>query len=218
MKLLIVGSLLFALVTPVTAAPRTPTVIAIEIEHDKFEHIGFGEQLPMAEEEPGGFLVPKNADPKWFALGLKPDDIIVTEDGRPVGEMLLISDGLTLLGVLRKGKPVILAITIHPEPHQTLEIDDDSMKRLQTMNPPFAIPVRNKHGNPTGMRVIDILIAAYVKIQVGDIVRSIDGNPIRTETELITKLRNLPIGQTTVVVDRGGRAVTLTLTRAAKTP
>jgi hypothetical protein len=216
MRLLIAASLLLALETPALAAPA---VIAVEIEHQDFEMIGFSEQLPMSEDEPGGFLVPKDADRKWFRIGLKPGDVIVTEDSRPVSEMLLIADGITVLGILRKGKPMILHLTVYPEPTQAFELDDDAIKRMQSMTPPFAIPVRDKHGSVSGVRVIDILIATFAKIPVGDIVRSINGKPVRSESELITALRNLPvIGSTTIIVERLKRPVTITLTRTTKTP
>jgi S1-C subfamily serine protease len=74
--------------------------------------------------------------------------------------------------------------------------------------------VRDAKG-PSGVRVTNSLLALYIDCDVGDLIRSIDGQPIRTDAELVAALRALRVGITEIALERLGRAVTLTIVRKA---
>jgi S1-C subfamily serine protease len=78
-----------------------------------------------------------------------------------------------------------------------------------------AVPLKTAAGVPSGVRVVDPLVGIYTDLEVGDIIRTIDGQPIYTDAQLTTAIETLRIGITDVVVERGGRTVTLTWNRKA---
>ncbi|MEO8706441.1 MAG: hypothetical protein ABI867_40800 [Kofleriaceae bacterium] len=200
--------------TPALAAPA-PAVISMELDQSQLgSGMFFGAALPISAPEPGGFLVTADADPSWFVLGLKPGDVIETENGRPVGERLGIGSGRTVLGISRKGKPVLLYLTIHGDASETGTLDEQDMLKLQAASLPFSQPVTDKHG-PTGVRITDVIVALYAKLSVGDLVRTVGGVSIHSDLELAAALRGLKLGATEIVVERLGRKVVVTLTREA---
>jgi S1-C subfamily serine protease len=199
-------------------AAAAPQVITVEVDRDV---IGYGhmiDELPAAETEPGGLLVPADAGPHWLALGLKPGDLVRYHDGTPATDRLMLGDGLTTLDVVRNGKPVMLRIVIHGPAVETSTVKEsdyqDVLKRL-ARNDPHATPLKDAKGTPSGVRVVDIMLHFELELAIGDIVRTIDGKPVRTEAEFIAALQNLRVGQTDIEVERYGRNVTVQLTRVA---
>jgi hypothetical protein len=156
--------------------------------------------------------VPPDAEPSWFALGLRPGDVIETENGSPIGERVSVFAGRTVLGISRKGKPMLVYITVHGDSTETGKLDDQDMQKLAAATQPFSQPVRDRSG-PSGVRITDTILALYAKLSVGDLVRTVDGRPIRSDAEFAAAIRGLRIGATDIVLDRFGHRVTVTLTR-----
>lgn len=208
---------------PIAAAPGArpipgPPIISIELEHKQIGTRLLATSLAQAQVEPGGLEVAANSPADWFTLGFKPGDVIVAENGSPVGERLYISDGIHVFDVLRAGKPLMLRVVIRPPARRTRTLEEDRFDKLVEhvgdATDTRAVPVRDARG-PSGVRVVDTLLGMFVDTEVGDLIRSIDGVAIHTDAQLTAALSNLRIGTTDVVLDRGGRTVTITLLRKA---
>jgi S1-C subfamily serine protease len=167
--------------------------------------------------EPGGLVVPPDADKEWFKIGLRPGDVIRFANGSAVSGRLMIGDGLTILDVVRGGKPLVLHITIHAKTTREAKLTGFQFDELValTARAPLSTPV-TLNGKPSGVRISDILVSLHIRLEVGDIVRSIGSQPIRTDAELVTALQNLPVGATQILVDHVDRPLTITVTREAK--
>jgi hypothetical protein len=205
-----------ALAAPVAAAPAQPALIMVEVDED-LGYSSFLHPLPNATTEPGGLVVPTDADAEWFKIGLQPGDIIRYSNGNAVTGRLLIGDGITILDVVRGGKPMVLHVTIHAKSTREVKLTDYQFDELValTARAPLSTPV-TLHNKPSGVRISDILVSLHVRLEVGDIVRSIGTQPIRTDADLVTALQNLPVGATPILVDHFDRPLTITVTREAK--
>ena len=211
----LVVAILLAIATTAAAAPAKPTLISVEIDHE----IGFRtfrHGLPPATTEPGGFQVPIGVDPEWLELGLRPGDLVRYANGSPVADRLLVSDGVLVLDIVRNGKPVVLHIVIRGKSSRAVKLTGDDFKDLveRTANGPLSTPMQIGNA-PSGVRIIDMVLSIQIRLEVGDIVRSIGGQPIRTEAELVTALQNLPVGTTNISLERDDRPFTIELTRDA---
>ena len=97
------GSATIAAPTP-KAIPG-PEVVHVELEDKQLGHWSLASGLQQATVEPGGLeVVASSTD--WFPLGFKAGDVIMAENGIPVGErMFYVSDGMHVFDVLRNNKP-----------------------------------------------------------------------------------------------------------------
>jgi hypothetical protein len=200
---------------PTIAAPKAASVKLVMVEVDDHE-MSFSNQLPPTTIEPGGLFVPPDAAKEWLDLGLLPGDIIRFANGSPTTDHFYVADGVTVLDIVRNGKPVIIHIMAHGKPAAQVDLSADQFKDLNDAmtRGPISTPllVDNK---PSGVRMIDMLVPLYIQLYAGDIVRSIDGKPVHSDAELVTALRSLRIGITNILVERADRPVTILVRRAA---
>jgi C-terminal processing protease CtpA/Prc len=196
------------------AAPQ-PTLIELEVDLTGMDTLGLWRHLQQAVDEPGGVAV--DSDPMWTKLGLKPGDVIRSENGRPVGDRILLGPGPLLLEITRNGKPVLMRLMLRGKDHHRTKLTDDEFDEVveRTKQGPLATPLR-AHGQPSGVRVIDDMLFIRVSLQVGDVVRTIDGTPIFTDGDFVAALQGLRVGTTEIQLDRDGRRETVVITREAK--
>lgn len=195
------------------AAPGTP-VVNVDVDLTKIERWSAWRHLPQAVDEPGGIAV--DGDPKWEKLALKAGDVIRTENGHPAGGELSLRDGVLLLEIERAHKPMIVRLSIHGDLEHHIKLTADEFTDLiaRTNKGPQSVAMR-ANGRPSGVRIVDDMLAIRVRLDVGDIVRTIDGAPIVTDGELTAALQALRIGTTAIEVDRDGRRVTIAIEREA---
>jgi hypothetical protein len=205
-------ALALGLATPASAAPAAKLIM---VELENYE-LSFANPLPAATAEPGGLLVPPDVAKEWLDLGLLPGDVIRFKNGRAARDDFYVGDGVTVIDLIRNGKPVILHIVAHGRSTSKAELTADQWKELDDTiaKAPIATPVEHD-GEPSGVRIVDLLMSLYTRVEVGDIVRTVAGVPIHSNAELVAALHNLSIGTTTILVDRDDRPVTITLTRNA---
>ncbi|MBX3155158.1 MAG: hypothetical protein KF773_04090 [Deltaproteobacteria bacterium] len=200
------------------AAPA-PTVLTIEIDRDKIDKVTF-RGLPQATAEPGGIEIPKDADGAWKQLGLEPGDVVRSVNGAPLGDRMHLFEGRYLLEVDRKGAVVYIALAIHRTGRRDVTLTDDDFKmvveraRESTGGERLSTPVASR-GKPSGVRVIDMLITLRLPVEVGDLVRTFNGNVIRSDDDFVAALTGMRPGLNEVVVERAGRPLILAITRQA---
>lgn len=200
--------------------PHTPTLVQVELDDAQLNRLKLNHHLPFATREPGGLEITTAAGADWLTLGFAVGDQVIAENGRPIGERLRIGEGTSVFEVLRSRKLVLLRIVVHPSPFKGHTIDEDNYENLleraaNAPNDPQSTPVHGADNKPSGVRVIDGLLGIYLHCEVGDLIRSIDGVPIRSDAELATAIQNLRIGNTEMELERGGRMVTVKLIRKA---
>jgi len=199
--------------TVAIAAPSTP-VLNVDVDLTKVDRWSAWHSLPQATDEPGGITV--DDSPKWEKLGLKPGDVIRAQNGAPVGEELDVREGIVLLEIERAHKPVIVRLTMHGdlEHHDKLTADEFAALISHTNSKRQSVPVR-ANGRPSGVRVVDETLFMHTRLHVGDVVRTVDGAPIASDTEFVAALQALRIGTTEMVIERDGRRVTIAIEREA---
>lgn len=205
--------------TSLSAAPEPkPQMIHVELEHKQLGTRLASSSLKQATIEPGGLEIVASSPPEWFALGFKAGDVIIAENGSPVGERMYVGDGIHVFDVRRAGKPLIIRVVIHPAQRRSRTLDEDRYDKLvehaKDTSDVRVVPLKNATG-PSGVRIVDTLIGLYMDTEVGDIIRMFDGVPIYSDAQLTAALENLRIGNTDLVLERGGRTITLTLVRKA---
>jgi hypothetical protein len=205
--------LVIATVLVITAtAHAAPTpVVTVDLDLDKIETIELiTPELPWNDQEPGGLLVPPFATKSWFTLGLRAGDIIRYEDSHPITSNPSISEGITVLDIVRDGKPLMLRIVVHGDRRRVVTVNNGDVHglahRVASAKQLLVTPIR-KGAVATGVRIVDNYM--FSEMSSGDIVRSVDGKPITEQAELVTALEGLRIGATTVVLDRDGRQLEL---------
>lgn len=207
-------SLLLVAVTA-TAAPA-PTLSVVEVERDQIGDM-MTPELTAAEDEPGGMLVTAASDQAWFAIGFRVGDVIRYIDGLPATTRIMLRDGMNLLEIDRDGRKLLFRVLVHgpavEKKHLSPSDFEDLEDRLAKPEPRSTV-VRRRNA-PSGVRVTDFLIELQLDIEIGDIVRTIDGKPIRSDAALVSALRNLKIGLTRIQLERHRRPVTLEVTRDA---
>ena len=198
--------------TGVASAAPQPKIVMIELETHE---LSFRNELPPTMSEPGGLFVPPDADKSWLELGLMPGDIIRYANGSAVTDHLMVGDGVTVLDVVRSGKPIVLHILVHGDSTDSNDLTDVQFKELvaTVSKGPISTPLL-RDGRPSGVRIIDMMMMIYAHMQPGDIVRTINGVAIHTDAELVAALQALKVGRTQILVEREGRQVTITLNRA----
>jgi S1-C subfamily serine protease len=185
-----------------------PRVIDVEVRADQVNSSDLFDGLPWSDVEPGGRLVPRDAAASWFAIGLKPGDVIVREGGRPVGNLLVLAEGGELLEIVRDGRTVLLRVTIHGEVTREVVVDDAALHSAARRA--IATPIK-RDGHATGVRMLDDELA--LGLSVGDLVRSLGGKQVTSDGELRAALDVLPVGKTTVRVERDGVDIEIELER-----
>jgi S1-C subfamily serine protease len=195
------------------AAPGT-TVVNLEADLDGLDRWSAWRQLPQAEDEPGGIAV--DTDPKWAKLGLKAGDVIRTENGQPVSSELMLTEGVLLLEIERAHRPMILRVVLHGDPAHQVKLTADEFTDLvaHTNKRPLSRTVI-ANGRPSGVRIIDDMLHIRARLFVGDIVRTIAGTPIVSDSQFTAAMQALRIGTTDIELDRDGRRVTVTVEREA---
>ncbi len=196
------------------AAPPTK-LVSIELDKE-FSFHAFRKDLPAATEEPGGSLVPVDAAPEYMEIGLQPGDVLRYVNGAPAGDSLSISEGVYVFDVVRGGKPLLIHLVVHGAASSSSKLDDDDWNLLQAAlkRGPLSTPM-TVNGKPSGVRITDLLITIHLQFEVGDIVRTIGGRAILGGDQLIDALRNLPVGSTKIIVERGQRPHTIMVVRGA---
>jgi hypothetical protein len=207
-------SCLMALVLATGAANAAPQPKIIMIELETHE-LTFSHQLPPTMAEPGGLFVPPDADKEWLELGLLPGDIIRYANGSAVTDHFFVADGVSVLDVIRNGKPIELHILVHGASTESNDLTDVQFKELVAAanNGPISTPLL-RDGKPSGVRIVDMMMSIYTRMAPGDIVRTINGVAIHSDAELVAAIQALKVGRTQILVEREGRTVTITLTRA----
>jgi len=207
-----------SLAAPVIKPIPGPPILHVELEHKQLSNRLSASSLAQATVEPGGLEVVAGSNAEWFALGFKPGDIIIAENGSPVGERMYISDGVHVFDVLRNKKPLVIRVVIHPGARRTRTIEEERFDKLvehvNDATDTRSVPVKNAAG-PSGVRVIDTLLGLYLEIEVGDLIRTIDSVPILSDAQLGAAVSGLRIGNTDIVLERGGRTLTVTMVRKA---
>ena len=205
-------ALLLLLVSATASA--APPIVEIELEREKLGNDWT--DIPVAETYPGGLLVPAKVEPAWAEVGLEAGDLIRYIDGSPATSMGRIRDGRTVIELERKRQPVVLRLTVHGPSVVPVDLSqsdfEDSTTRLAGMQ--LATVVRQK-GVPIGVRVNAMYLSIHFDIEEGDIVRTIDGQPIHSDAALVAALGGLRVGKTQISVERLGRPVTIEITRRA---
>ena len=207
--------LLFASATAVAAPVTGRPIKAVNLEIDH-EHVIILAGTP-ATEEPGGMRVPDDAGDEWREIGLLPGDTVRDLNGSALSEQLVIGSGVSVLEIQRGGKPLLLRLVIHdPSPAEVTLSDAQWKDMLDSISgrTPLATPMMHD-GRPSGVRVVDMLLALNLRLDTGDIVRAVAGVPIRNADGLLNALHDLPVGDTPIEIDRGGRRITVTVTREA---
>jgi hypothetical protein len=208
---------LFVFLATTTAAASPPPVILLDVDRDQLDGIVWS-QLPPSEVEPGGLVVPANADASWFTVGLKPGDILRYLDGEAAVGLILLRDGVNLLEIERNRKPLLLRVTIHGPALATARLRETEFeelaKQLASVSDPHTTVVRRKDV-PSGVRVVTSLLRFSIDLRVGDIVRRVDGVPVVSEAAFVAALRQLRVGHTDLQIERSGRPVTIQVERDA---
>ncbi len=201
---------------PAPKAISGPQIVNVELEHKQLRLLS--SSLQQATAEPGGLEILATSPPDWFALGFLPGDVILAENGSPVGERMYVADGTHVFDVLRNKRLILIRVVIHPPTRRTRMIDEERYDKLlehaKDATDIRVVPLKNAAG-PSGVRVVDTLLGLFLETEVGDIIRTFDGQPIVTDAQLTAAIENMRIGNTDVVVERGARTVTLTLVRKA---
>ncbi|MEJ7604366.1 MAG: PDZ domain-containing protein [Kofleriaceae bacterium] len=204
------------LVAATAVAAPAPTLVNVEVERDQVGGM-LTQELPAAETEPGGLLVNAGADPQWFAVGLKVGDVIRYLDGTAAAGRLMLRDGLNVLEVDRGGRVIVVRVLIHGPATATKQLSPSDFEELAASlvqpDPQATIVRRGK--TATGVRITEFLLSFRLDLEIGDIVRRIDGSPILSNGELITALQQLKVGTTRFELERHGRPVTLEIIRDA---
>lgn len=204
-----------AIVLGAVVAHAAPSVVTVEIDRAGLQSTW--SDLVPSEAEPGGLLVPPNADPTWWKVGLQAGDIVRFVNGDPATSLDSLRDGLQVLDIERRGQRVLVRVVIHGPASDTRTLSEsdyqDIVDRLADPDP-RTTPMRDKDG-PSGVRITDLLITLSLDYEIGDIVRTIGGQPIRTNAEFVAAMRKLPVGATEIIVERLGRRVALEIIRAA---
>ena len=204
------------LVAATAVAAPAPTFVAIEVERDQVGSV-FTQELGAAETEPGGLLVHAAADPQWFAVGLRAGDVIRYHDGAPAAGRLMLRDGMNVLEIGRGGRPLVIRILIHGPASSTKQLSPSDFEDLSNaLAQPGVRSTSIRRGQTaSGVRITDFMLSFSLDLEVGDIVRSIDGAPVVSDAALVTALQHLAVGTTRIQLERHGRPVTLEITRAA---
>ncbi|MFT3696764.1 MAG: hypothetical protein QM831_26720 [Kofleriaceae bacterium] len=199
--------------TTASAAPA-PKLVMLEVDHIDTT-FSYTSQLPLETREPGGLLVPPAASSEWLRVGLQPGDIVESVNGSHVGDHFYIQEGVTIVELLRAGKPVLLHLTIHPEDTGTIDLTQDRFLDMVGVihKDPIGAPLL-QHGQASGVRSLELLLSIYLQIDVGDIVRSIGGKAIHSNSDYVDALEHLAIGSTPIVFERDGKTLTRTIQRA----
>jgi S1-C subfamily serine protease len=200
--------------TSVAIAAPGPGVVNLEIDAAGLDRWSSWRHLPQAADEPGGIAV--DGDPKWAKIGLKQGDVIRTENGHPVSDDLTFGEGVVLLEIERAHKPMIVRLMVHGDTKHEVKLTADEFADLvdHTNKGPLSTAVR-ANGQPSGVRIVDDLLFIRARLHVGDIVRTVDGTPIVTDSQLTAALQALRIGTTDIQLDRDGRRMTVSFTREA---
>jgi len=206
-------------IAPASAAPRprNAPMVSIELEHSSVSHRLDGTKLPQAVTAPGGLQVTATAPADLLVLGFRAGDIIVAHNGSPVGDSFDVGDGINLYDVIRNRRQLVVRVFVQPASRRSRTIEARYFTRLLDIVSSTDLrssPVHDATGI-TGVRVIDTRLALYLECEVGDLIRTIDARPIRSDADLTAGIRNLRIGATDVVLDRFGTEITLTLVRKA---
>lgn len=204
-----------ALVVTAAVAQAAPQVIEVEVE--RAELAASWTALPDHDLEPGGAIVPPNADAAWRRIGLQPGDIVRFVDGKPAQAVDEPRDGITLYEIERGGRRMLVRVMIHGKDALKAELSESAFQNIldRIIDPdPRTVPVRDKRG-PSGVRVIDFFLGIHLELERGDIVRTIGGVPIYSNAAFVDAIRKLPVGFTEVIVERFGRRVAIELNRVA---
>jgi hypothetical protein len=171
--------------------------------------------LLAVTEEPGGLAVPIEGTADFARYGLQPGDVIRAANGSLVFDTLRVSEGVTVLDVVRQHKPLLIKIVLHGKTTNATSLTNleylDLLDRLSS--PPFSIPVL-RNGKASGVRITSAPFTWSVGLSDGDVVRAIDGHPITTDGELLAAVRNLRVGVTRVVAEHEGRPLAVEITLA----
>jgi serine protease Do len=185
------------------------------------------------DERRGALVSVVEKDGPADRAGVKPGDIIVEYDGKPVRTsddlvrlVVASKPGSTLgLKVIRDKKPVTL--------HVRVEGFDSSDETTTSTSPggqpgfgmslgPITPETAQRFGLPTsatGVLVVDVVPhspAARSGLQPGDVILEVNRKPVRTIDEVVGALKAVPPGGTAfLLVGRRGDQVFLTLTRDA---
>ena len=166
-------------------------------------------------DEPLGVVL-KADHPK---LGLQKGDLIRTINGSAILQEIHITyalaGGPSVLHVelVRGGKPVGVKLVVRPRSTESQEWRDrlgSTIARLRDPHSTRRLRVATKQRQPVGVVVLDGIF--FLGPAVGDIIRKIDGKPVKTVEDAAAFLE-AGVGNPKIVLDveRGGIAYTHTL-------
>jgi hypothetical protein len=156
-------ALVLGISAPTIAAPKAASVKLVMVEVEDHELMS-AHQLQPTTIEPGGLFVPPDVAKEWLDLGLLPGDVIRFANGSPTTDHFYVADGVTVLDIVRNGKPVIIHIMAHGKSSAQVDLSADQFKELvdATTRGPIATPVRIDD-NPSGVRMVDMLVPLYIE-------------------------------------------------------
>ncbi|HEY0193654.1 MAG TPA: hypothetical protein VGC42_21200 [Kofleriaceae bacterium] len=191
-------------------------MVPVEVSLEHFDVRGLSDDLPWAEQEPGGLEVVASANPAWLQLGLHTGDVIERIDASPVVRSPSLSEGLTIYDVRRGTKHIQLRIHAHGAQLRTVHLTDAALDEINLLRKDptdhLATPVK-RGDRPSGVRIIEAMLALRLDLAAGDLIRTIGGRPIYSDDALAAALAGLSSGHTDMVVERDGRLITITLER-----
>jgi len=206
----IVATLLWS--TLAHASPTPTAAITVELDEESAPPVLT--TLVAVTEEPGGLAVPIAGTADFARYGLQPGDVIRAVNGSLVFDTVRVSEGVTVLDVVRQRKPLLIKIVMHGKTTSTTSLTNleylDLLDRLAS--PPFSTPVL-RDGKPSGVRITSAPFTWSLGLGDGDIVRGIDGHPITTDAELLAAVRNLRVGMTRILAEHEGRPLSIEVTR-----
>jgi type II secretory pathway component PulC len=194
------------------AAPTPTAAITVELDEESAPPVLT--TLVAVTEEPGGLAVPIAGTADFARYGLQPGDVIRGVNGSLVFDTVRVSEGVTVLDVVRQHKPLLIKVVLHGKSTSTTSLTNLEYLALidRLASPPFSSPVL-RDGKASGVRITSAPFTWSLGLADGDIVRAIDGHSVTSDAELLSAVRNLRVGVTRVVAEHEGRPLAIEITR-----
>ena len=193
------------------AFAAAPAVINVEVEEEK---LATQDDLPWSTSEPFGLEVPATANAYWLQIGCAIGDVVDRIDNDPVSSsQSVLREGVHILELRRKGKPVLLRVVVHGPIFRTEHLKADNITTLADDLkdvPTGQLVAPLKRG---GVRIQHYRLHGDVGLEPGDIVRTFEGARIESEADLRRVFASIPVGHSDLVVERNGRTITITWER-----
>ncbi|MEO8554252.1 MAG: hypothetical protein ABI678_29955 [Kofleriaceae bacterium] len=194
------------------AAPTPTSALTVELDEESAPPVLT--TLVTVTEEPGGLAVPIEGTADFARYGLQPGDVIRGVNGNLVYDTVRVSEGVTMLDVVRQHRSLLIKLVLHGKATSAANLTNlEYLDLLDGLaSPPFSIPVL-RDGKASGVRITSAPFTWSLGLADGDIVRAVDGHSITSDAQLIAAVRNLRVGITRVVEEHEGRPRVVEITR-----